>query len=60
MTYKMTFTIVKEENKYHAYSPVFERGCLERNSLGELMESMKEPIETFLETWSLVGLYIQV
>jgi len=57
---KVNLTIVRDENTYRAYSSVFESGRLEGNSLGELIERMKEPIETFIETWRLAGLYIQV
>jgi predicted RNase H-like HicB family nuclease len=60
MAYRVSITIEKDEHGYHAYSPAFEESQTQGDSLDEVMEKIKEPIEIYLETCKLAGLYIQI
>ena len=60
MSYKVSITIEKDEQGYHAYSPALEVSQAQGDSLEEVMAKIKEPIELYLETWKLAGLYIQI
>jgi len=51
MSYKVSITIEKDEQGYHAYSPALEVSQAQGDSLEEVMAKIKEPIELYLETW---------
>lgn len=60
MAYRVSITIEKDEHGYHAYSPALEGNQTKGDSLDEVMEKIKEPVEIYLETCKLAGLYIQI